>query len=413
MRTPLWVLALIVLNADNGVTETAATPYWPGGAHRLHLNDGHLGWVLLGMPLGLALGGLIVTPIFGRRFGSRAMMVLGGPGFFIFLALAVMAPSPWVWFAGLLFGGVCNSQLDVGWGVQATEQTRRSGRDNDQYMYELVFSVGSGVGAGFTAAALFLGWGRWAFLGLTAATVLSTVWAGRRVPAAPERERPDTAGAAGGDGTAGLGRFAALCVLRFFSFFPLGIAYAWSTTYLQRLGAPDGIAPLGLVAYTLCEGTTRLGVWKLTDANPPRRLRHVWKHTHTASPRTIVALGGFVGLIGSALMIVPGRVDLAIVGWGLLALGIGVVTPEARTTAARTANADNLHRRMSAFQVIGYFAGTVSQPLIGWTAGAITLRWSMLFLTACALIVILASGAIRRNRAEPAAEAPGAEPALA
>jgi MFS family permease len=153
-----------------------------------------------------------------------------------------------------------------------------------------------------------------------------------------------------------------------------------TTRATESLGALSWVATLGLVAYTTCEGVGRL---------------FAWLYSARFRPIAIVVTGGIVALAGALLIVGPGRVDAAIVGFGLVALGVGPAIPILATAASNSARAGNRSIRVGLMVTAGYLGSVIGQPVIGWIADASSLRVSLWLIALSAALVLALAGTAR------------------
>jgi MFS family permease len=390
----LWAWVVAITQWNNGTIETAWTPHIPEVQQHLHIGLATLGDALSGMPIGLLLGGLLGGPL-SKLIGSRSTMVVGGFGFFGAFPVAALAPTPLALWLVLFVGGLGNGLFDTGWALQSTayevERARRGHVGHHNQGMQALFSLGSLAGVGSAALGTFLGWRSGNHLLVVCGLALaSTVLLARWLPRAPERAAlPDDLQGRGpsASATAGSLAFAGLCLASFFVFLPLGAAYAWSKPYLLDLGATTWLATFGLVAYTASEAATRVYFW----------LRSLSKHeAKRLGPAKVVLIGASIALLGVALVVVPGRVDAAIVGFGLVAFGFGPIGPVLQSAANLSAAAGKKQVRIGLLTTAGYTGGVVGIPLVGWIASASSLRASLCLIALSALVALALAHVVRR-----------------
>jgi MFS family permease len=393
-----WGWAIAIAQFFNGSIETSLTPHYPALAARMHVGPAGLGLALAAFPLGLFIG----TPLGGwiaHRWGARVALLIGATLFFGLPPLAGLAPTP-IWFAAVLLGAaIGNGIFDVGWVLQSTgfeREHRHDPRLRDANLgFQALFSLGSLVGVGSAALALWLGWATFPhMLGVATVALLAVYLTARGLrprpdqrsteTAAPEAEPSETTEPVTDPPVSSSGwlTFAGLCAASFLLFLPIGAAYAWSTLYILHLGAPPWLAAFGLVAYTLFEGVSRLAAWK-------------WNFIKRQSRHTIVVSGALIALVGVVLVVGPGQIATAIVGFGLISLGFGPAGPIMQSIASHTASTGNRTTRVTIFTGVTYAAGVIGQPLIGGIAGFTSLRVAFMLLGVCALLVLALAKTVR------------------
>ena len=383
-RALLWAWAIGTAQHANGLVETSWAPHIPVVQAHLGINDQTLGWALFGLPLGLVLGAIVGTRC-NVRFGSRITLIIGAIIFFGVMPFAPLMPRWELLAANLWLAGFGNGFLDCAWALQATsfeDQTEndrrgRGGRARHAVQgFQVLFSLGSVIGAVSGALAIQAGWGTFQNLvivcGFALVTTLLTV---RHMPKRPEagsHAQGEDESPAPAPTRANTLLFVALCVCAFLAFFPLGVTYGWSTKYLVSIGAHGGIAAFGLIAYTASEMGGCLLAW-LGSRNFGRAGTGV--------------LGAMIAFAGGIMIVSPG-VWTIIVGFGLVAFGFGPATAILQSRANELSHSGNRAVRQGILTNVGYVASTVGQPLIGQIAGRTSLRIAMGTIALAALVTI-------------------------
>lgn len=385
-----WGRGVAVAQLMNGSIEVSLTPHYPALERSLHVSLALWGTLLTGLPVGLLFGALIGGWL-AHRVGSRAALVLGALVFFLAPPFAAVVTVPALFWVVLFVAGLGNGVLDVAWGLQSTGFELRHRKDpryaNANLGFQAMFSLGSVLGVGSAALALKLQWATLPHMAVVAAVALSAVLlTARHLPSAPERDpHPDGvegAGTENGGALAGSGWlvFSGLCVASFFAFFPLGVAYAWSTPYLQSIGAKSATAAFALIAYTVFEGVGRL-------------LAQKWQFLRVNERRTVF-IGGLVALAGAFLIVGPATPVSAIAGFGLLSLGLAPAGPIVQSVSNRVAQVRRRALRMTLLTISGYLGGVVGQPAISGIAALSSLRVSIGIVGLCALVILALCRAI-------------------
>jgi MFS family permease len=157
-----------------------------------------------------------------------------------------------------------------------------------------------------------------------------------------------------------------------------GAALDWSAVYIRGLQhGSAGISGLGYVAFAVAMASVRVGGSKLLDRIPARRF-----------------LPGLAALatVAVAAALASGHAWAAIVGFGCLGAGTGLVIPTVFTAAGRITGLapGGAITAVSACGWIGYMGGP---PLIGQLAQLGSLRSALLIIPA--FTVLIALGAAR------------------
>ena len=173
-----------------------------------------------------------------------------------------------------------------------------------------------------------------------------------------------------------------LGLIGFVSFASEGAIVDWSALYLKEVAmAPEHLFGAGFLAFSI---TMTLGRF-LGDGISER-----------IGSFKIVALGALVAIIGY-VGVLSGTTIFAIVGFALTGLGFSVMVPELFRIGGKVRGVDSA-------QGIAFIAGTgylgfLSGPVIlGFLAEEYSLNSSFWALLACAVLVLLITGFLRRER---------------
>lgn len=356
--------------------------------------------MLTGASLGLILGTQIANWV-QKRFGSRAALIIGAVLFFGAPPFAAVVHTPLLMALVLFVMGCGNGAYDVGEGLQKTNFELLLRADHPRLRdanigIEALFSLGSVLGTGSAAVAIAEHWNTLAHLtAISVTAMVAVLLVARNLPPAPEREPrpPERRRTTKTEPvTASSLAFAAMCVVSFFSGFPIGIAYAWSVPFLQSIGARSWVTVGALLAYTVCEGIGRMLIWLPTVLSGSRRHRlHVVGRglsLITRDKRRTVIVGGVLGLAGAALIVGPARPVPAIVGFGLLSLGLGPSGPIIQSTANHSAQVRHRGLRMSLLTSSFYLGGIIGQPLVAGIQQLSSIRTGMALLVVSMAVVL-------------------------
>ncbi|QNK01436.1 MFS transporter [Dyella telluris] len=134
---------LAFLAAGFGIASWA--PLVPFAKHRLGVDDGQLGLLLLCLGMGSVIS-MPLTGILSARFGSKPIIIAGGLGLALVLPLLSLANAPWILGLALLAFGASLGSLDVAMNVHAVDVERAANRPLMSGFHAL-FSVGGFAGA--------------------------------------------------------------------------------------------------------------------------------------------------------------------------------------------------------------------------------------------------------------------------
>ncbi len=251
MRPPSARAAVTAIFFLNGAAFSSWYARLPAIQGDLELGPGLLGLALLGAPLGLLIAQPATGGVIARR-GSRPLLLLA-PLAMLTVLLPALAVSFLTLLAAVVLVGAANGALDITMNAQgvAVERTRADGIFTSLHA---AFSFGALAGALAAGALAGLGVGPVAHLagvalaaGMAAALVSPGFLRdeGGADAAAARLARPSR-------------RLAGLGAVAFCALLAEGAVFDWSGVYLDRAGASEGIAPLGLAAFSVSMGIGRL-----------------------------------------------------------------------------------------------------------------------------------------------------------
>ena len=326
-----------------------------------------LGWVLLSIGLGsvsaypLAHWGL-------PRLGSARMCAYSAMGLAASAAVVAWAPSLAVAVAGLLGFGLSAGLMDSAINTQAVTQEAASGRALMSGMHGF-YSLGNLIAGAWVSASVHWGWGFAQVLGGVALGALCLPWwmhglllrerssgdAARRQAPTPVRW------------TRALLLLGGLIVA---GYLVEGASLDWGGVYLrQHAGASLAQAPW---AFTAFSATMVVGRF-LGD-----RVIQSW------GARRTLQRAGLLAMLALSLALLWPRLEVVVLAFALLGLGLSVVVPILFSLTGRLNPGDG-GRSVALVAMMGY-AGVLSGPaVIGWIAERAGLS------SALALLVLLSA----------------------
>ncbi len=370
----------------HGVVIATWVPRIPAIKERLGLTEGSLGVALLGLAVGALLAMQLVGPLLGR-FGSRPVTraaALANAALLVAPALAWNLPS--LLLALLLFG-TSIGLLDTAMNAHGVVVERLRGRPIMAGLHGL-WSVGGLVGAISAGFAAHAGLAPLPHFALAAAVLGVLAVAGTRglLPATADRlGAPERRDGPGDDDAPRWGRAVLLLgLVGFCSFVGEGTAADWSALYLRQLGASAGAAAAGYAAFSLAMATSRLLGDRLTARTGPVRL---------------VRAGGLVAACGLGLGVAFAHELPAVVGFGLLGVGLAAVVPIAFSAAGNLGGHGGVGiARVASLSYLGTLAGP---PAIGFTAELLGLRLALVIPLVLSLVIVLCAGGVAAAAAGP------------
>ena len=361
----------------NGFVLASWVPYIPLVKRAHGLGDGTLGGVLLAM----AVGAVAVLPLAGwlvSRVGSRQVTLLAAATLAMALPLPVLAPSAALVAAALALLGAANATLDVAMNAQGVAVEAALGRPLLSSFHGL-FSLGGLVGAGVAVGTMSTGVAAAAHVVAVTLGSLATLIAmrGALLPAPPSDTLRGPVFAWPPRRLLGLGG------LSFCALLAEGAMGDWSAVYLHEdLGASPALAGAGFAAFSLA-----MAVGRFSGDHLAARL----------GPVRLLRLSGGLAAVGLAAALVVGRPESAIVGAGLVGLGLANSVPVLFGAAGRMPGIAP-GTALAAVATTGYGGFLAGPPALGLVADAVGLPAALgLVALACALIG-MGAGLVRPRR---------------
>jgi len=344
----------------------------PSIAARYAFDEQRLAVALLSSTAGSVSMLLLAGRIIGR-LGARATSVAAGWLFTLALSVLLLLPSPWLVFPVMLLYGAGQSLYDISINAEGSMLELLGGRAV-MSGFHAMFSVGAMLGA--AAASVFFRNDvapatQLAVVGLTVALLMSVAARGM-LPMHPPADRD----AAHFAWPRGLLLMIGLLILS--GMLAEGVMYNWSVLYVQQeLGA---LPQRAAIAYVTFSGATAA-----------MRFAGDWVRARVAE-RTVVIAGAMLSSVAMAVTLLAHDVTTAMVGFGVVGVGLATVVPILYNAATRVPGVSRAAGIASASS-IGYVGFMIGPPLIGAIAHASNLSWALCTLIgACA---VLAYGATR------------------
>ncbi len=351
--------------------------------------------------LGMALGGLAVGMFVGTRLTGRMERAArtGRPIRVVapLLCLSIIGPG----FAtnlvtltiSLATFGILGGLLDVVMNAHAVAVERLYRRPIMSSLHGL-WSIGTMAGS--AVAALVAGAGVDVRRHFTVVALILAVASAAPLKAvlSASLEVATTAAhhesAAGNRPPSSLPMVALLAVMGFGSFLVEGSVADWSAVFLtDERGSHVAVAALGLTLFSGAMAASRL----VGD-----RLGARW------GPIRLGRLGASVALLGFLLVLCVPSMEIGLVGFGVLGLGIGPVVPTVFSAAGNTST----RSRPSVLGPVvsaGYVGGVLGPVLIGRLDGVIGLTAALIVPTAFVAIILVGAPVLRGAAGSPAARA--------
>lgn len=343
-----------------GFGVAAWAPLVPFAKHRLQIDDGTLGLLLLCLGVGSVVAMSRTGPLCAH-YGCKPVIVLGGTFMVLLLPLLAVVDTPWSMGLTLLaFGGALGS-LDVAANVHAVEVERDAGRPLMSGFHAL-FSVGGFMGSALVTLMLSLSVSPWATTLFCAASmaVALVVARPRLLVTIAEGAKPTGALLALPRGPVVL-----LALLAAVTFLVEGALLDWSALLLTTTGLSSAErAGIGYVLFSVAMMTGRFA----GDAIIAR-----------VGDRAVVLWGGLTVLAGFALLGLGHRIEIALTGFVLIGLGASNVVPVLyrQAGAQRAMPAAMAVAALTTIGYAGYLAGPAAVGFVSHVAGLPQAFWML------------------------------------
>jgi fucose permease len=372
--------AVLTMFLVNGAAIATWVPLIPAVQQKLALSAGELGIALLGV----AVGAVISTPSTGwlvGRAGGRRVVTVAALVSCAVLPLLPLAPTLPLLALSLVVFGAALATMDVAMNIQGSVVEAVYERPL-MSTFHAFYSIGGFVGALTGGALAALGFAPFdralgPALLLGAASIAAHQW----LPPVQPRTPSSTPRARFRVPRVSL-PLAALGLIAFCSLMAEGASGDWSAIYLHKsLGTDAAFAATAFAAFSIAMAAGRLsGDW-LTI-----RLGAV----------LLVRSGGALAALGLAATLLLGRPAFAVVGFGLVGLGLSNVVPTIFSAAGRSIS---LAPRVAIAAVAstGYAGLLAGPPLIGFLAQAFTLTRALIVVVVCCALIALLAPMARRS----------------
>ena len=350
----------------NGAILASWVPHIPAVKARHAISDGQLGLILLSM----AVGSVFALPLAGwliSRFGSRLIATVAAFGFCLMLPLLILSSHVFLLSSSLVLFGACNGILDVSMNAQAVVVEQRYNRPIMSSFHGL-FSLGGLIGAGI--AGLWMSCGAGDVQHVTPMMIVAVLavivvvqWL---VVSPPQQEGRGPTFVKPTRVLLGLG------ILTFFGLLTEGAMADWSAVYLHDVLRTDAAtAAIGFAACSLMMAVGRFGGDWLAHRFSPWRLLQ--------ASGALAALG-----LGSGLLL--GTSIAAIVGFGLVGLGIANIVPVLFSAAGRIQGVP-AGTALASVASTGYLGFLTGPPLIGVVAEMSSLSVALGIVSLCCTFI--------------------------
>jgi len=346
----------------------------PAVQAQTHLDEAGLGFALLGTAIGAVLT-MTIGGALGGKFGTHVMTSLTLIGCGATMPLMGASSDFTSLIASLFLFGIWTGTMDVCMNANGLA-VERAGSGPIMSRLHATWSIGAFTGALVSAQVAAAGIGvlpEFTVVGMGLALGGIVL----RFAMLPDRH------AEGGRLRRPTGRLLLLGGLALFGLLAEGSATDWSGVYLRRtLESTEVMAALAVATFTGSMAFARLFGDKLTVLLGPGRL---------------VSGGAALAALGLGLALAFATPWMAIVGFGLMGMGLAAVVPTLFRAAGSQPGIPS-SVGIAAVSTMGYAGGLAGPPLIGTVAHVVTLRGSLMIILVMLTILAVAS---RRALSQP------------
>lgn len=358
-------------------------PRIPDVQAALGLGPAGLALALLGLPCGTLLTLPFAGPLVGR-IGARMAIITG----FVYYAVAVSLPAfardPAVLFVSLMLAGSSISFLELGLNVKADQVEKTTGKlimTTAHGFWSLGIMAGSLVGALLAGIRLEA---HWAILLVAAVTAPAGLICGWLLPRYPAETRPEPApGARRSRLRLPSAALLGICLFVFGITMTEGAIADWSAVFLRDVFAAGSTAGLGYTVFAFLVAAGRFG--------------GDWLRARFGAV-ALARVCGVLALLGIAILAIAPTMPVALVGFGIVGIGVSVGFPLAVTAAAsltdRAASAN-----VAVLSFIALCGFLVGPPLIGYVAEFIDMRAGLAALLPVLVLSLVLAGRLRPRQA--------------
>jgi MFS family permease len=338
---------------------------------KFSLSEAQLGTLLLGLPI----GSMLALPLAGwavHRFGSRAVIIISGLGYMIFLPLIGFSQSIWMLLPVIMVFGMIGNMMNISLNTQALALEDNYGK-NILASFHGLWSLAGFTGAGIGALMIYfevLPKFHYLFIALI---VLAVVTLAQKLLVSEERT--------GGGGSLVLRKpdnlLLRIGIIAFLGMLCEGCMFDWSGVYFKKVVEIEpGLVALGYVTFMGAMASARF----ISD-----RLNNKFGRLN------ILRFSGVLIFSGLLLSVIFPFPVTATLGFLLVGLGVASIIPISYSIAGRS----KLYSpgiALALVSTISFFGFLIGPPLIGFIAELANLKVSFALVAFAGLgIAILTS----------------------
>lgn len=347
----------------------------------LGLGPAGLALVLLGLPCGT----LLTLPFAGTlvsKIGTRGAMLIGFVYYSLAMTLPAFAATPELLFVALMLVGSSLSFVELALNVEADvveKATVKPLMTTAHGCWSVGIMAGSLCGAGLAALNFSASWAILLVAGVNLVLGLLVAYSlPASASAAPAAAAPKQRTAWSMPSLPLLG----ICAFIFGITMTEGAMADWSAVFLREvMNESKGTAGLGYSIFAMMVATGRFGGAAL--------------HTRFGIVGA-ARICGILAIIGAAILMAATSTPMAMVGFGIIGLGVSVGFPLAVTAAAGLGDrpASTNVATLSFVALTGFLVGP---PVIGLIAEHSDMRWGLGSLLAVLLLSLCLSGNLKQK----------------
>lgn len=352
----------------HGVCFASWTSRIPAIQESLQLGEAELGSVLLAIPV----GSLISLPIAGwliAKIGSRPVMITAALLYAALLCLIGWAPSVWALVACLFFFGFMGNMGNVSTNTQAVGLEMLYGR-TIMSSFHAIWSLAGLAGASIGTLMVNLHLAPLQHFLVVAALVLVVILvsakhtlhqSGSKTSKQPFFVKPDH-------------YLLILGIIAFSCMICEGAMYDWSGVYFAKeVKVSPNKVTIGFTAYTLATTSGRIaGDWIAQKLGAVK----------------LLVVSGILSAGGLVLSVMFPTVIFAALGFFLVGLGVSNIIPMVYSRAGKSTSMQP-SMAIASVSTLGFMGFLTGPPLIGFVAGASSLRISFGIIACMGILIII------------------------
>ncbi len=347
----------------------------PAIVQRFELSHSSIGLLLLLMAAG-AIMSFPVAGHFADKLGAFRITKIAAIFYVLALILLGISPSIYTLAASLFFFGATHGAMDVAMNSWATEVEKANAK-SQMSSFHAMFSVGAGLGAATGYMAVTAGLSPGMHFVIAAVSIGIIAFAFANIPWASTQHQTT-----GKPPLFALPRGPLLVVgiIAFCSAIGEGGMADWGAIFLKSVtSASEANAALGYTVFSIGMVIVRFLGGQI-----------IARFGNEMSAR----IGGIFALLGCGSAIISGTFIVSLIGFGLMGMGYALIIPIAFTKAAEF-SPKSPGVAIAAVSTLGYGGLLLGPPLIGFVAGATSIRGAFLVVAALAFAIIVLSRVLR------------------